>query len=62
MIGYAIQKGNRVEIYNENGAMMHNYEGMLQGFSATSVVIKTLNCNQISVYDKNGCHIRTCSS
>ena len=62
MIGYAVQKGNRVWIYDENGCPMHNYEGMLQGFSATSVVIKSWNSNQTSIYDENGCHKRTFSS
>ena len=62
MIGYAVQKGNRVWIYDENDHPIHNYEGMLLGFYASSVVIKAWNSNQVSIYDENGCHVRTISN
>ena len=57
MIGYAIQKGNRVHVYDDKNHEITNKEGQLLGFSPTSYVVK--NGRQTNVYDEYGRILRT---
>lgn len=57
MIGYAIQKGNRVYVYDDKNNEITNREGQLLGFSSTSYVVK--NGRQTNVYDEHGRILRT---
>ena len=41
MIGTAVQKGPRVEVYDENGRYLFSRDGELQGFTATTVTIRS---------------------
>ena len=52
MIGYAIQKGNRVYVYDDKNQEITNKSGELLGFSSTSYVVK--NGRQVLVYDEHG--------
>ena len=57
MIGYAIQKGNRVYVYDDKNNEITNKSGELLGFSSTSYVVK--NGCQTNVYDEYGRILRT---
>lgn len=52
MIGYAIQKGSRVYVYDDKNHEITNKGGELLGFSSTSYVVK--NGRQVLVYDEHG--------
>ena len=52
MIGYAIQKGSRVYVYDDKNHEITNKSGELLGFSSTSYVVK--NGHQVLVYDEHG--------
>ena len=52
MIGYAIQKGSRVFVYDDKNHEITNKGGELLGFSSTSYVVK--NGRQVLVYDEHG--------
>lgn len=52
MIGYAIQEGNRVYVYDDKNHEITNKSGELRGFSSTYYVVK--NGHQVLVYDEHG--------
>ena len=52
MIGYAIQKGSRIYVYDDKNHEITNKGGELLGFSSTSYVVK--NGRQVLVYDEHG--------
>ena len=57
MIGYAIQKGNRVYVYDDKNHEITNKSGELLGFSSTSYVVK--NGHQVLVYNEQGHILKT---
>ena len=57
MIGYALQRGNRVYVYNDKNQEVTNKAGELLGFSSTAYVIK--NGHQVLVYDEKGQILKT---
>lgn len=57
MIGYAIQKGNRVYVYDDKNHEITNKDGELLGFSSSSYVVK--KDHQINVYDEHGRILKT---
>ena len=57
MIGYAIQKGNRVYVYDDKNHEITNRDGELLGFSSTSYVVK--KDHQVLVYDEKGHILKT---
>ncbi len=59
MIGYAIQKGNRVYVYDDKNHEITNKGGELLGFSSTSYVVK--NGHQVLVYDEKNNILKTVS-
>ena len=52
MIGYAIQRGSRVFVYDDKNHELTNKSGELLGFSSASYVVK--NGRQVLVYDEHG--------
>ena len=52
MIGYAIQRGSRVYVYDDKNHELTNKSGELLGFSSASYVVKT--GRQVLVYDEHG--------
>ena len=57
MIGYAIQKGNRVYVYDDKNNEITNRMGELLGFSSSSYVVK--KDHQVNVYDEHGHILKT---
>lgn len=57
MIGYAIQKGNRVYVYDDKNHEITNKDGELLGFSSSSYEVK--KDHQINVYDEHGRILKT---
>ena len=52
MIQTAVQRGDWVYVYGENGTQLFYQSGQLMGFTGTSVSIK--RGDWIYVYDQNG--------
>ncbi len=57
MIGYAIQRGTRVYVYDDRNHEISNREGELLGFSSTAYVVK--KDHQTNVYDEHGHILKT---
>ncbi len=56
-IGYAVQSGNTVKVYDDKRVNFMSKTGELQGYSSNTVAIK---CgNWIKVYDARGRNIAT---
>lgn len=51
-IATAVQRGNWVYVYDENGHQLTSLNGDLHGFTGSSVSVK--RGNWIYVYDENG--------
>lgn len=53
-IGFAVQSGNQVKVYDEDNSYMFSQSGSLAGFTPSSVAV-TKN-GRTSVYDNRNCH------
>ena len=53
-IGFAVQSGNQVKVYDENNSYMFSQTGFLASFTPSTVAV-TKN-GRTSVYDNRNCH------
>ena len=53
-IGFAVQSGNQVKVYDENNSYMFSQTGFLAGYTPSSVAV-TKN-GRTSVYDNRNCY------
>ncbi len=53
-IGFAVQSGKQVKVYDENNSYMFSQSGFLAGFTPTSVAVT--KDGKTSIYDNRNCH------
>ena len=53
-IGFAVQSGKQVKVYDENNSYMFSHSRFLPRFTPTSVAVT--NDGKTSIYDNPNCH------
>lgn len=56
MISYAVESNGSVSVYDQKNHLLFIKSGKLQGYTSTSVTVKS-SSGSIAVYDDKGCLI-----